>query len=129
MSERSGIIAQCMVAKESTYGTRVAPTRGYEVSGESLELDIARVEGFGVRAAGAAAGSVQRTTRWAAGRKTVSGSLEFDGDACGVGDKGFAMLFENAMGATAVITTPGGGTTSRDHDIDLGDPFGKSLTI
>lgn len=129
MAVRSGLDGQLMVGKESTYGTRVAPTRGYEFSSESLELDIARVEAFGVRAQAAGAGSVQRTDRWVAGRKAVSGSIEFDGDTSGIGSKGFGMLLENAMGANAVITTPGGGTLTRDLDFDLGDPFGKSLTI
>lgn len=129
MSVRSGLVGQLMVGEEVTYGTRVAPTRGYEFASESLEFDIARLEAFGVRAAGAAAGSVQRTDRWAAGRKTVSGSVDFDGDETGVGDRGFGILYKHMMGAAPTISTPTGGTLTRDHVYIFADPFGLGLTM
>lgn len=129
MAVRSGLVGQLMVGEETTYGTRVTPTRGYDFASESFEYDIARMEAFGVRAAGAGAGSVQRTDRWASGRKAVSGSIEFNGDDCGVGDRGFGMLFKNMMGLAPVISTPGGGTLTRDHLYKFGDPFDFALTM
>lgn len=129
MALRSGLAGQIGFAKESTYGTRVVPTRFLEFSEEDLMLDIERMEAFGIRAsAGGAAGTVLRTDRSVAGKKGGGGSISWDGETSAVANKGFGMLFENALGKTAVITTPMGGTTTRDHVYTLGDPFGFFLT-
>ena len=89
------------------------------------------MEAFGIRAStGTAAGTVMRTDRWAAGRKQASGSITFDGeDSIPLCPKGFSMIYKHIMGAAPTITTPGGGTTSRDHTFALGDPFGLGLTV
>ena len=130
MALRSGLAAQIGLGEETTWGTRVAPTRFLEGK-EDMSFEIARMEAFGMRAsAGAAAGTVMRTDRWAAGRKSASGSLTFDGeDSIPLASKGFSMLYKHIMGAAPVITTPGGGTNSRDHTFALADPFGLGLTV
>ena len=130
MALRSGLAGQIGIGEESTYGTRVTPTRFLEGK-EEIALTIERMEAFGLRAStGAASGTVMRTDRWAAGRRHASGSLTFDGDnSIPVASKGFSMLYKHIMGGAPVITTPGGGTLSRDHTFALADPFGLSLTV
>src|SRR3990172_8944819 len=114
MSLRSGLAAQIGFAEETTYGTRVVPTRFLEYSEEDLALDIERMEAFGLRASsGGASGTVLRTDRWAAGKKAASGSVSWDGESSGVGNKGFSMLFKHLFGRVLTIPTPGGGTAPR----------------
>jgi hypothetical protein len=119
MGIASGLDAQIGFAKESTYGTRVVPTRFLEFVEEGMELDAERIESKAVRAGGL----VERSDRWVANRKGASGDVEFE-----VANKGFGMLFENLFGAVSIVT-PGGGTTARDHDYTLADTVGKSLTM
>jgi hypothetical protein len=129
MALRTGLAAQIGFGEEVTYGTRVAPTRFLEFSEESLELDIARMEAFGIRAsAGTASGTVARTDRWAAGRRNASGSVVWNGDTSAVANKGFSMIYKHIMGAAPTIATHAAGTLSKDHDFVLGDPQGMSLT-
>ena len=78
MALRSGLAGQIGFGEETTWGTRVVPTRFLSFTDESIEKDINRIEGFGIRAsAGASAGTVARSDRWAAGTSTVAGSIGF----------------------------------------------------
>jgi len=128
---RSGLGAQLGLKEEATYGTRLAADHFYEFSEEDVELDISRVEASGLAGSDGAASSVGRSDRWAAGRRGGSGKISFSpgGDApTGVMTKSFGLWFKHIMGAAPTISTPGGGTTTRDHVYKLGDPHGLSLT-
>lgn len=132
MALRSGLQAQLGAVDETTYGTRVVSDHFYEFSEEGLSYDISRVVAAGLAGSGGGDNSVKRTDRWAAGRKSAGGTISFNptGDApTGVMTKTFGLWFKHIMGANPTITTPGGGTLTRDHAYNLADPFGKSLTV
>jgi hypothetical protein len=113
LNDQLGLVA------ESTYGTFVTPTRFLEFVSESVKLGRPRIEAAGLRPGR----RVLKTGRWKAGRKEVGGSVEFE-----VASKGFGLVFLHMLGAVT-ITTPGGGTLTRDHTHTLGNLRGKSLTI
>jgi hypothetical protein len=113
----TGIDGQIGLAEEVTWGTRVAPARFLEYNEESIQLNNERIESQGLRAG-------RRVTRhWVNNRKGAGGGITFE-----VMNKGFGLLFKHMLGATAV-TTPGGGTLSRDHTATVGDLDSKSLTV
>lgn len=103
----------------SGYGDYIAPTRFLEHASDSLALEIDYIRGRGLRAGN----RVQRSDRTVQNRKGAGGSIPFD-----VLTKGFGLLFKHMFGAS-VITTPGGGTNTRDHTYTLGDLFNQSLSI
>lgn len=112
-------LSQLGVAKEVTFGSYVAPTTFNEFVNESLDYQREWIVSQGWRAA-------QRTyseARRKQGRVTGGGSIEFE-----VANKGFSKWFENLFG-TVAITTPGGGTLSRDHTFTLGNVDGLSLSV
>lgn len=118
MAIPTGLAGQLMVGEEVTHGTAVTPTRGYEFVSESMKLDIARLESQGIRAGT----RIRRSDRWAAGRKTVSGSIAME-----LANKSFGLWLKHMFGAIA-ITTPGGGTLTRDHTATPGDlPAGLTV--
>jgi len=104
---------------EATFGTYIAPTTWIEFLSESITADFERISSQGWRAGQ----RVESELRWKAGRTNVSGTVNAE-----LQSKGMSGLFLAAFG-TRVITTPGGGTTSRDHTFTLGDTVGDSLTI
>lgn len=120
MAYASGLSAQVGYGAETTYGTRATPTRFLEFLDESLDTEIARVESNALRAGSANL----RSDRWAAGRKSVSGTIRHE-----LANKGFALLFKHALGAIAAPATPGGATNTRDHVATIGDPLGLAFTI
>lgn len=73
MPQASGLGSQLVLAKESTYGTRVAPTKAYEFDSETFGADYASVQGGGLRAGRtmAQASMSKRTTDQAAGAFTL----------------------------------------------------------
>ncbi len=119
MANRSGLDAQIGYGAEGTFGTYQTPTRFLEFTSESLKLDAPRVASRGIRAAS----TVQRSDRWKANKKGISGDVEHE-----VGSKGFGLLLKHWLGDNA-ITTPGGGTNTRDHTITLADTYGLGLTV
>jgi hypothetical protein len=120
MAIASGLAAQLGMVAESVYGTFVAPTRFLPFEKESLKLDIARDELDG--SIGQTT-SVARSDRWAAGVKDVKGNINLT-----VLTKGFGLVLQHMLGSNT-ISTPGGGTLSRDHTCVLADLVGKMLTI
>jgi hypothetical protein len=115
----SGISAQFMVAEESTYGTSVTPNRTYEFRDESLKLDIDRIESSALRANA----RVQRSDRWAAGKKSVGGDVTVE-----LANKSMGLWLKHAIGG--VVTSqpsPGPDPTVYDHTFTPGD-FPTSLT-
>jgi hypothetical protein len=111
--------SQLGVAKEGTYGTYVAPTTFNEILSENIDYTRETLRSQGWRAG-------QQTysqNRRKPGRVTGGGDISFE-----VANKGFGKWFENLFGAVA-ITTPGGGTLSRDQTFTLATPDALSLMI
>ncbi len=94
------------------YGDTNTPNRFYEIESESLALEIDQVENFGLRAGNA----YQRADRRRQGLRRGGGQVEL-----AVHSKGFGLILKHIFGKAAVITTPAGGTTSRDQTFTLGD--------
>jgi len=92
------------------YGDGATPTRALEIVDESVKLDIARIEAKSLRSAS----RTQRSDRWAPGKRQAGGDLTFE-----LGSKGFAMLLGQAFGLDTVITTPSGGSLTRDHSFAI----------
>lgn len=112
----TGIDAQIGFAEESVYGTRVVPARFLEFNEESVQLNKERIESQGLRAG-------RKVTRhWIDNKKGAGGAVSLE-----VMTKGYGLIFKHMMGATA-MTTPVGGTLTRDHTATLGQLDGKSLT-
>lgn len=121
MSIRSGLASQIGYAEETTWGTVATPTRFLEFNDESLALETEMIDGAGLRASN----RHLRTDRTALGAKNPGGDVTHE-----VHSKGFSLLLKHMLGTTPTITTPGGGTNTRDHTISaIGDPYGLSLTV
>lgn len=119
MGLRSGLASQWGMAAESAWGTYTAPTRFLEMTEDGLSLSIERIPSQALRS-GRRFG---RSDRWVAGAKNGGGPTGFE-----VADRGFGLPFKHMLG-TAAITTPGGGTLTRDHTITPGDMDGVSATV
>lgn len=119
MAIGSAIAAQFGAVAEVTYGTRVVPTSFFEFPSESLKLQQEYIKSKGLRSNQ----RVQRGDRIIANKKGAGGDVTFE-----VGSKTFGLLWKHIFG-TSVITTPGGGTLTRRHTYDLGDPLGLSMTM
>src|SRR3990167_5826728 len=111
---RSGIWSQCGYAAETTWSTYAAPTRFLEFNDEDLKLNIEYIQSESLRSGN----RVLRSDREVANKKGAGGSVSHE-----VTDRSFGLLFKHALG-TVAITTPGGGTLTRDHTHTLGDPYG-----
>ncbi len=101
------------------YGNYVAPTRFLEFDSEGLNL----VQQYQASKSLRSGNVVQRADRQFTDRKGIAGDVSFD-----VVSKGFGLIFKHMMG-TPVITTPSGGTLTRDHTYTIGDLWNKSLTV
>lgn len=119
MALRSGLAAQIGFAAESTWGTRVTPTRFLEFVSEGFQLQIERIESRAIRASN----RVLRSDRWVADRRGATGQVEWE-----VATRGFGLLFKHMLGAVAT-STPGGATATRDHTCTLGDMDGLAFTV
>lgn len=119
MAIRSGLGGQVGVAKETTYGTYVAPDHWIEFGSESLVKNVNRIDGGGM-----AAGRFARLgTRRIETNNDGSGTLNAQ-----VPTKGFGVLLENLFGGT-VTPAQQAGTAAYLQTHVLADNFGKSLTI
>lgn len=92
MAIPSGLSAQFGMVDEVTYGTPVTVTRFYEFTGEGPQLEIDRMESAALRSGT----RVQRSDRWVAGKRTVSGDMEFE-----LANKSFGLLLKHMMGGVA----------------------------
>lgn len=101
------------------YGDSNTPTRFWEIEQESFKLDIDQLEAAPLRAGAL----YQRYDRRRQGTRTVSGSVELP-----VLGRGFGFWLKQAFGKAAVITTPPGGSTSRDQTFTLGDGWNIGTT-
>lgn len=118
---RSGLWSQLGMAAESTVGTYATPTRFLEFTEESLKLTIARIESSALRSGT----RTLRSDRWAAGKRTVGGEIGFE-----VSDRGFGLPLAAAFGGgTWAMSTPSGGTLTRDITITQALNYGRALTV
>jgi len=102
------------------YGDLTTPSRFWEIDAESLKLDIDQLTSFAMRA-----GSYyQRADRRRQGLRRAGGDIEMP-----VLGRGFGFWLKQIFGKAAVITTPAGGTTSRDHTFTFGDGWQIGTTI
>lgn len=122
MAPRSGLGAQLAVAKEATYGTRVAPTRALPIASEDLKEVPEYFRSEALRAGQMARASRlhRRTT------KQVAGSINME-----LLNSGMGWLFDMLHGNVVTVTTPGGATLARKqvHAIGLEAPWAKSLSV
>lgn len=115
----SGLSGQFGVAKETTYGTFVAPTKFYEFESSSPSLELIRVEGGGI-AAGRATTLVSQSV--IAGR---SGSGQFAGS---FPISGFGLLLQQIFGTTVTPVQQATTTAYLQTHALVADLAGKSLT-
>jgi len=102
-------------AEETTYGTRVAPTRFLEFVSEG----IARQENFRTSAGLRKGRKVLRSVNQSALNKGAAGPIVMD-----LGLNGFSMILKHLFGKAPVIT----GTGPYIHTFTLSDGTGLSLT-
>lgn len=122
MAIPSGLSAQLMTGEEAVYGTPVVTDRAYEFRSEALQLEIARIESSALRAGT----RVQRSDRWAAGQRSVSGDITME-----LGNKGFGRWWKHALGAVATSQPDAAGTPSvYKHTFTPGDlPIGQTIQV
>ena len=119
MAVPSGLSAQLGISAETTWATRVAPSKWLEFVDESMELDIQHIESAALRSGN----SVLRSDRQKINKKGAAGDISFE-----VTSSGYGLLLEHMFGAIATAT-PGGATNARTHTATIGDLTGKSLTV
>lgn len=119
MAVGSGLGSSLGVAAESVYGTYVAPTRFVEFSKEDFKKIKNTIQGGGL----AAGRLVQLGSRRVVTDEAAEGSLELD-----VPNKGFGLLLQHVMGATATVVQQGG-TPAYLQTHTFADNVGKSLSI
>ena len=95
MATGAGLDAQLMVAQETTWGTPVTVTRGYEFLSESLNQDITYTDSAGLRTGT----TFKRTNRTKQARFSVGGDIEIEVPTLGAG-----LLVKNMLGSS--VTTP-----------------------
>jgi hypothetical protein len=118
---RSGLYSQFGMVAESTVGTYATPTRFLEFNTEGLQLTIDRIESQALRSGQ----RFQRAGRWIPGKHQIAGPVTFE-----VQDRGFGLLLAHCFGGgTWSMSTPSGGTNTRDITITAGTAYGRALTV
>lgn len=79
------------IARETTYGTAVAPAARYEVTSENLKLDIERIDSKAL--------GKRYLSTWAPGKRGVEGDIELE-----IPSAGFGRWLRAATGATPTTT-------------------------
>ena len=118
MAIRSGLASSLAFssAGETTWGTAATVDRWLEFVKEGFALDIDRVESKALRQNN----RVLRGDRWVAGKRTVTGDIDFE-----VMNKGFGFLLKAILGSSSSNNSGGVYT----YTFTLGDPYGTSYTI
>jgi hypothetical protein len=117
----SGLGAQLVVAKETTYGTRVVPNRSFQMRQEGLKRNQDFLKSQQLQGGVMFQRSSTRvpTTRSAAGPLTLE-----------VPNKGFGIWLDQLHGATVAPVQQAATTAyKQSHPIGLTDPAGKSMTV
>ena len=112
----AALLSQVGLAKESTYGTAVTPSRFFEFTSEGLKPAVARLESKGIRAGARAF----RNDRSQPVPKGAAGSLEFE-----VPTKGFAFWLEHLLGGT--VTTSAVVDANYTHTAQIGSPRAQAV--
>jgi len=79
------------IARETTFGTGVAPAARYEITSENLKLDIERVESKAL--------GKRYLSQWAPGKRVVEGDIEME-----IPSAGFGRWLRAAMGGAPTTT-------------------------
>lgn len=108
--------AQLGYVAETTYGTRVAPTKFAEFVSETLKLTIERINGRGLRPGR----RVLLSQQWVPGRRSSGGEIEME-----LLNTGTGLLWKHAMGATATVA----GTGFSTHTYTPADLQTLSMTM
>lgn len=120
MALGSGLASQIGVKKETTWGTRVAPTSFYEYESEGIKHNRNRIVSRGLRAGRTFQNSGRRVTV----TRDASGPVSLE-----VPNKGFGVLLDLLHGNTVTPTQQAATTAySQVHNIGASDPS-KSATI
>ena len=120
MAVGSGLASQLGVAKESTYGTRVAPTKFYEYASESLKITRHRIFSKGLRAGR----SFQSSTRVHTPTRKGDGDVVLE-----VANQGMGTLFDLFHGMTPTVVQQGATAAwLQTHNVGITDP-NKSATV
>lgn len=106
---------------ESTFGTAVTTDRSYEIVSESVTRKNKTLRREGMR--GGTISAYVGTRRVQTGQ-TVDGNVVLEVLPIGMG-----RIFQQITGSAPTITTPGGGTLTRQHVYALGSLANDSLTI
>lgn len=107
------------IARETTYGTPVAPAARYEVTAESLKLDIERVESKAL--------GKRYLSTWAPGKRSVEGDIEME-----IPSAGFGRWLRAAMGGAPSTTANSPVTGLHTHVFSGENNIGatnESLTV
>lgn len=103
--------------EETTYGTRVVPTRSFEFTSEALTQDRQRLESSAIR-------NSEFQSSWGEGSVSSGGAVTHE-----LANKGFGLLFKHALGTVATSQPDAAGSpTVYDHVFTPGDLTGLSLT-
>lgn len=105
-------------AEESTWGTRVAPTRFLEFLNESLDRSQENREGAGLRVGK----RVQRSDRQTQLNHGAAGKVSHE-----LADKGYGIPLKHAFGKTPTSTNPTGGVF--EYTFTQGDAAGLGLSV
>jgi hypothetical protein len=112
----SALFNQLGMVKETTYGTRVAPTRFMEFTAEAINKVMPRVVSAGHRPGDEAV----RYDHWINGRTGAAGTFDVE-----VANKGMGILWDLGMGSTTQVADGAG----YHYTTKLGDQAGKSMTL
>lgn len=120
MGLAGGLASQFGMVDETTFGTSPTVTRFLEFNSETLSQTIGRIDSSGLRSGR----RVERTTQWVAGKKDVTGDVDFEFQQQGMG-----LLLKHALGAV-VSSQPnvGSNPTVWEHKFTVGATDGKSFT-
>ena len=117
MSYKTGIAGSIGFAEETTWGTHAVATRFYEISSESLQQQISRIESPALRQNR----PFTATDRWTPGTKSVSGDISLE-----MRNKGMGLFLKQMLGTAAGPVTDGAGY---QHTFTPGDlSGGQSLS-
>jgi hypothetical protein len=119
MATGSALDAQLMVAQETTWGTAVTVTRGYEFTDESLNQDITYTDSAGLRVGT----TFKRSSRTKQARFSVSGDVSLEIPTLGAG-----LLVKQMLGSTVTTTTLVSGSAYKQVHVPSG-MAGLGLTV
>lgn len=111
----SGLLSTVGVGEESAWGTKVTPTRWFELVSEGVKIDPRRIDAAGMR--GVRWKRQDRSVPWIAG---AGGDLNLE-----LLSRGLGLLFKHMLGA---VSTTGPTDSAYSHVFTIGTLLGKGLT-